>query len=149
MCVDHKVKCCCGNNTASFNFKPGAMPVEVIRRLYCPECSKEAAYDSTTMINDNGWIIEFDMDIARFMGRNLPIEEITPNFLFDEGYCTWRGIYPTDYKDSIREREEIIKLAKTDPKRYFREIRGWGIKRMERLAAEGWRKANEREAVRI
>jgi len=100
------------------------------------------------MIYDNGWIIEYDMDIAGVMGQNLPSGEITPAFIFDEGFCTWRGIYPSDHIDSVREREEIVKLAKTDPKRYFREIKEWGLKRMERLAADGWRKANEREDVR-
>jgi len=101
------------------------------------------------MLYDNGWIIEYDMDIAQFIGKNLPDTHITPEFLFDEGYCTWRGTYPTDHLDSVREREEIIKLAKTDPKRYFKEIKRWGIERMERLAAEGWRKANEREDARV
>jgi hypothetical protein len=125
------------------------MPVEIVNRLYCPECSGDITYDPGIMIYDNGWIIEYDMDVAGAMGQNLPAAEITPAFLFDEGYCTWRGIYPSDHIDSVREREEIVKLAKTDPKRYFREIKEWGLKRMERLAADGWRKANEREDVRV
>ncbi len=149
MCVDYKLKCCCGNRTASFNLRDNIMPVEIVNRLYCPECSGDITYDPGTMIYDNGWIIEYDMDIAGVMGQNLPAADITPAFLFDEGYCTWRGIYPSDHIDSVREREEIVKLAKTDPKRYFREIKEWGLKRMERLAADGWRKANEREDVRV
>jgi hypothetical protein len=124
------------------------MPVEIVNRLYCPECSVDITYDPGIMIYDNGWIIEYDMDIAGVMGQNLPSGEITPAFIFDEGFCTWRGIYPSDHIDSVREREEIVKLAKTDPKRYFREIKEWGLRRMERLAADGWRKANEREDVR-
>jgi hypothetical protein len=73
---------------------------------------------------------------------------VTPEFIFDEGYCTWRGVYPGDHLDSAREREELLKLAKTDKKRYFEEFAGWGIKRMERLALQGWRKANEREPAK-
>jgi hypothetical protein len=72
---------------------------------------------------------------------------LSPEFLFDEGYCTWRGVYPNDHIDSAREREELLKLAKTDKKRYFDELRTWGNRRMERLAREGWRKANETEPV--
>jgi hypothetical protein len=106
------------------------------------------AFDPGTMLSDNGWIIEYDMDLARFMMQKIASAgEIGPGFLFDEGYCTWKGVYPNDHIDSIREREELVKLAKTDRKKYFEEFRNWGIKRMERLAQEGWRKAHEREKV--
>jgi hypothetical protein len=123
------------------------MPVEIVSRLYCPGCSKDVPHNPCTMINDNSWIIEYDMDIARFMGKNIAVADITPDFLFDEGYCTWRGVYPHDHIDSVKEREEIIKLAKTDPKRYFSEIKRWGIERMQRLAEAGWRKAHEKTGV--
>ena len=73
----------------------------------------------------------------------VPADVVVPGLLFDEGYCTWRGIYPNDHIDSARERDELVKLAKTDPKRYFEELRTWGNKRMDRLAREGWRKAHE------
>ncbi len=52
---------------------------------------------------------------------------------------------PTDHIDSVKEREAIVQIAKTDRKRYFEAIKSWGNSRMERLAREGWRKANERE----
>jgi hypothetical protein len=149
MCVDYRMKCHCGSNSASFNLKEEVMPFEVVDRLYCPLCSDDVAYNPETMINDNGWIIQYDMDVARSMGKNIPAGKITPHFLFDEGYCTWRGVYPTDHIDSVKEREEIIKLAKVNPKKYFEEMRMWGNKRMERLTAEGWRKASEREDLRV
>jgi len=149
MCVDYKMRCSCGSNAASFNLKNDVMPFEVVDGLYCPLCSGDVAHDHETMINDNGWIIKYDMDIAVSMAKNFPPGKITPEFIFDEGYCTWRGVYPTDNIDSVKEREEIVKLAKTNPKKYFEEMRLWGNKRMERLAAEGWRKANEREDIRI
>jgi hypothetical protein len=101
------------------------------------------------MIEDNGWLIAYDMDVARFMMHNIaPAHEVTPEYIFDEGYCTWRGVTPTDHIDSVRERGQLIQLAKSDPKRYFEEIRSWGNSRMERLAREGWRKANEREPAK-
>lgn len=149
MCVDHKIMCTCGKNGASFNFRDDIMSTEVINRLFCPLCSSTVGYNPGTMLSDNGWIIEYDMDIARFMAQNIShAEAIDPEFLFNEGYCTWRGIYPGDHIDSAKEREELAKLAKTDPKRYFNEIKTWGIRRMERLAQEGWRKAHEREYVK-
>ena len=148
MCVDHKITCSCGKNSASFNFKDDLLPHEVVNKLYCPNCSASAYYNPESMIADNGWIIDYNMDIARFMAQKVaPVEAVVPGFLFDEGYCTWRGIYPNDHIDSARERDELVKLAKTDPKRYFEELKTWGIKRMERLAREGWRKAREAEPV--
>jgi hypothetical protein len=148
MCVDHKITCTCGKNSASFNFKDDLLPVEVVSRLYCPACSSAVGYDPRTMLSDNGWIIEYDMDIARFAAKTVTRERaVNPEFLFDEGYCCWRGVYPNDHIDSAREREELVKLAKTDPRKYFEELKNWGNKRMERLAREGWRKAHETEPL--
>jgi len=142
MCMDHKKTCACGAQTASFNFRDEVMPPEVVDRLYCPQCSSDISFDATAMIRDNNWIIQFDMDIARFSGHKLCGAEITPEFLFDQGYCTWRGVYPMDHIDSVKEREELVKLARINPKKYLDEIKRWGIDRMDRLAGEGWRKAN-------
>jgi hypothetical protein len=148
MCVEHKITCTCGNTSASFHTKDSILPVEVVQRLFCPACSLKTSFDPGSMLSDNGWTIEYDMDLARFMMQKIASPgEISPEFLFDEGYCTWKGVYPNDHIDSVKEREELVKLAKTDPKRYFDEFRTWGIKRMERLAQEGWRKAHEREKV--
>lgn len=147
MCMDHRMTCACGAAHASFHFRDDVMPAGVIDRLYCPSCSSAVAFDRRTMIADNGWIIGYDMEVARFMGHKLPAVTVSPELLFDEGYCTWRGIYPTDHTDSIREREELVKLAKINPRRYFEEFRKWSLSRMERLAAEGWRKALERQPV--
>jgi hypothetical protein len=148
MCLEHKISCTCGKNSASFHTKDSILPVEVVQKLYCPACSVRTVFNPETMLSDNGWTIEYDMDIARFMLRDIAhTGPISPEFLFDEGYCTWRGVYPNDHIDSVREREELVKLAQTDRKRYFEEFKNWGNKRMERLAQEGWRKAHEREKI--
>ena len=149
MCVAYEINCSCGNGMAGFNFKDEIMAGEVINRLYCPQCSKDIKFNPETMIADNDWIIEYDMDIARFQAQKIKTGglNITPEFIFDEGYCTWRGMYPADHIDSTIERAEIVRLAKTDLKKYLEEIKGWANKRMERLAREGWRKANEREPI--
>ena len=150
MCQDYKKMCKCGHHNASLNFRDDILPEEVAANLYCPQCSRDIALDPATMLSDNGWVLEYDMDIAGFMKQKLSASaELTPEFLFDEGYCTWRGVYPNDHIDSAREREELLKLAKTDRKKYFEEFKSWGVRRMERLAQEGWRKAHERESVGI
>jgi hypothetical protein len=149
MCVDHSINCLCGKYHASFNFRDEVLPFEVITKLNCPACSQGVSRDTATMLDDNGWIIGFDMDVARFMLQNIaPADMVTPEFIFDEGYCTWRGVTPTDHIDSVKERDALAQLAKIDRKRYFEEIKTWSNKRMDRLAREGWRKANEREPVK-
>lgn len=142
MCVDHRLICRCGKNSASLNFRNEIMPPEIIDRLYCPQCSVDVPYRPESMLRDNGWIIEYDMEVAKFAGQSLPAREITPSYLFDEGYCCWRGVYPGDHEDSLKEREELVSLSKINPKKYLEEFRQWGTKRMDRLADEGWRKAN-------
>lgn len=122
------------------------MPTEVIQALYCPECSTGADVDTGSVLKDNGWVIHFDMEVARLYGRKLPVHDmqnLSPETLFDKGYATWRGVYPGDHIDSVREREELARLAKTDPKKYFQEMKSWAISRMDRLKKEGWRKAYE------
>lgn len=143
MCVDHRVLCQCKANSVSFNFRDEVMPQEVIRALYCPQCACDISVDPTTMIADNGWVIDYDLEIAQMMGTKLPARAITPEFIFDGGYATWRGVYPGDQEDSAREREELVKLSKIDTRRYLAEFKTWAITRMERLKQDGWRKANE------
>lgn len=146
MCMEYSMSCACGLKEASFNFRDEIMPPEVINRLYCPDCSRDIVYNPETMIADNGWIIEYDMEIARFSALKLPVslrDKVSPEMLFDEGYATWRGIYPGDHIDSAKEREALLSLAKVNPKKYFETIKSWGVERMERLRAEGWRKAND------
>ena len=150
MCMDHAISCRCGAQIARFQFKDSLLPPEVITDLRCPSCAAGIVFDAQSMIRDNGWILAFNMEIARFMLNQhpLPIGGITPEFLFDEGYGTWRGMTPTDALDALRERELILQYAKTDPKRYFEELRNWGTARMSRLGKEGWRKAREEATVR-
>jgi hypothetical protein len=142
MCTDHKMMCSCRTNTASLNFKDDILPEAVVSRLFCPSCSAGLQFNPDSMLKDNGWVIEYDMDVAKFMSQKLPVKEVTPEYIFDQGYCTWRGVYPTDHMDSVEEREELIELSRINPRKYLDEIRKWGQERMKRLEAEGWRKAN-------
>lgn len=145
MCMSYETHCNCGMGLAGFNFRDEIMSEKTISGLYCPQCSGTINFDPDTMLADNGWIIDYDMEIAQFEAQKLKTisRKLSPDFIFDEGYCTWRGVYPSDHIDSVAERSEIIKLAKTDPKKYLEEIKNLALNRMERLAKEGWRKAAE------
>ena len=146
MCMDRSITCKCGKHAASFNFKNEIMPPETVEALYCPECSGAVQHDPASMIRDNGWVIHYDMDVAALYGGRLPandMEKLSPAVLFDEGYITWRGVYPGDHIGSVSEREELAKLAKENPRQYFEEMRTWAVGRMTRLREEGWRKAHE------
>lgn len=151
MCMAHEMSCSCGSGMAGFNFKNEIMSGDIISRIYCPGCSRDISFDPGTMVADNGWVIEYDMDIARFQSHRLTVKpaEVTPAFIFDGGYCTWRGVYPTDHIDSVLERTEILKLAKINPRKYLEEMKEWANTRMERLTREGWRKAREKSTVGI
>jgi len=144
--MDHSIICKCGKREASFNFKNEIMPPEVVEVLYCPDCSKDLVIEKEMMVHDNGWVIKYDMEVAGLYRNKLPIHDVeclSPETLFDQGYVTWRGIYPGDHIDSLKEKRDLAELAKVDPKRYFSEMKTWAISRMVRLKEEGWRKAYE------
>jgi hypothetical protein len=136
----HEHRCSCGARSASFHFRDNLLPEQVVAALYCPECAPAAA-DPATSVRDNGWVVTYDMDVARMMTASKIAGTVTPAALFDDGYCTWNGMYPGDHLDSVRERDAITALAKTDPKEYLRRLRTWAVERSERLKHEGWRKA--------
>jgi activator of 2-hydroxyglutaryl-CoA dehydratase len=144
MCLDIRIKCNCGKNYVPFNLRDNVLPEEVIENLYCPEKSKNIEFNNESMINDNGWIIEYNMELAKFIcSKKLDIEDefITPEFLFDEGYATWKEVFPGEQKISKKDREEIMNLAKTNPQEYFKKFSKWANERMEKFKSMGWRKA--------
>jgi len=144
MCIDVRVRCECGDKVVQFHLRDNVMIPEVINRLYCPDCPGHETYDSKTMINDNGWIIEYDMDIACTMGAkklgslHTPL---TPDIIFDEGYACWLEIYPGEKNDICQEKKEIQALLKKNQKAYLTAIQSWNIDRISRLKVAGWRRA--------
>lgn len=140
MCMAHERMCECGARSVSFHFKDNVLPEQVVQGLFCPACAARVQADPATTVTDNGWIIRYDMEVARAAGSRQ-IAHVTPSVLFDDGYCTWNGMYPGDHIDSVREREQITTLAKTDPVEYIKKLKTWAVERMERLKHEGWRKA--------
>lgn len=150
MCMGHRIICQCGKKDAEFLFKDNILPQAVIKALYCPDCSRKIAIDYVSMLEDNGWIIRYDMDIVSLYRERLPqivTDNLLPETLFDHGFATWSGIYPGDHIDSAEERRALAELAKEDPKKYFRDIKRWSTRRMARLRKAGWRKAHEKEAA--
>ncbi len=144
MCTQINKKCSCGKKEAAFHLRDDVMTREVLLELHCPACSRGIEFNDRAMLEDNGWIITFDMDLAKGLGtRKLKIDpqEITPEFLFDSGYATWLEIYPGEQAEAREEKEALVKLSKEDPKEYLVRIRDWAIERMSRLKDEGWRKA--------
>ncbi len=141
MCMAYEKNCTCGAGSASFHFRDNILPEQVVKDLYCPSCGGGVSLDAATMVRDNGWMIRYDMDMARFLSTSKIEGSITPDRLFDEGYCTWNGMYPGDHLDSVREREKITAIAKTNPIEYLKKLKSWAVERTERLKDEGWRKA--------
>jgi len=145
MCMAYEMRCKCGDRAASFHFKDNILSEQVIRNLYCPRCSSDIPLNPGSMVVDNGWVIEYDMDVVNFMGQKIRTGTITPDSIFDAGYCTWNGLYPGDHIESVKERERIAVLAKTDPLHYLNEMKSWANERVKRLQQEGWRKAKAEE----
>ena len=143
MCMDIRKTCHCGKHSVQLHLRDNIMAKEVVVGLYCPECGADVQLDYQTMLYDNGWVIVYDMDLAKFLAvANLRMEpeNVQPGFLFDEGYATWQELYPGEQRDIAAERNDIIKLMAEDQQRYLTEIHRWNIERVARLKAEGWRK---------
>ncbi|OQX14177.1 MAG: hypothetical protein BWK76_15095 [Desulfobulbaceae bacterium A2] len=144
MCLEVRKRCQCGGREVQFHLRDNIMTPEVILRLFCPSCAGTAPFDQDRMLRDNGWIIEYDIELAQFLAAaklTLDPAMVGPDFLFDEGYATWREMYPGEQGDILQERQQIMGLIKNDPRRYLQEIQGWNIARVEQLKRDGWRKA--------
>lgn len=144
MCIEVRKTCECGKQNAQFHLRDNIMSQEVLVSLYCPECAEKAEVDEQTMINDNNWIIEYDMELAQFLAASklqIPPDMVTPGYVFDTGYATWQEMYPGEQKDILEERKGIMELLKTDSTEYLKQINSWNIARVDRLKENGWRKA--------
>ena len=143
MCVEIKHKCQGGHQFAQFSNLDNLLPASVVNRVYCPECADKPVLDPGTMLADNGWIIEYDMELAGYLLAKHGLERgsITPELIFDQRYCTWQGMSPTDFAESLRERQDIVALAKVDKRKYVETLKTWSVDRMKAFTEAGWRKA--------
>ncbi len=93
------------------------------------------------MISDMGWVIAFDMEAARFYLENKEIKgPVTPEFLFDQDYCSWYGMTPTDIRDNEKTRKTLEPLKKKGTLAYFNKLKETQIAHFEKLREIGWRK---------
>ena len=144
MCLAVFKKCECGSQSVQFHLRDNVLTPEVVTRLFCPECPGGVGFDATRMVNDNGWVIEYDMVLAGMQilqKRLLDQEMLRPEYLFDQGYACWLETYPGEREDIRDARERIIALKEADQQHYLQEMMSWNIKRLAELKAQGWRKA--------
>ncbi len=144
MCQSYHRKCNCGKHTADIFFGKMVLDEMAIKDLYCPECSQDIERNTRDRVWDNGWILELDMDVVRSHAKTFGMapDELTAEWIFDEGYATWVGITPDEAPRRNQERAEIQKLAKVDFMAYYKAMKQWGLDRQARFSNEGWRKMN-------
>lgn len=142
MCLSLKRTCVCGQNQAYLMHRDNVLPAEILVNLFCPQCRDRAAWDATTMIEDGGWILEYDLEMARLFFWNKGIKQpITPEFLFDEGYCSWHGLTPGDLDESARLHRQLAPVLEQDRLLYIQRIKELWLGHVAQLKAAGWRKA--------
>ncbi len=143
MCQSYRKACACGNRTSEIFFGKMVLDEQVIAEVYCPKCSHDIDTERDDRVWDNGWVLELNMDRVRTRAALMEIssEDVTADWVFDEGYATWVGITPEDFQTREQERAEVQKLAKTDLRAYIQAMKEWGLSREKRFISEGWRKA--------
>ncbi|MCX5865437.1 MAG: hypothetical protein NTW42_10270 [Deltaproteobacteria bacterium] len=146
MCIDVRKTCECGARTVQFHLRDNLLQSEVIQRVFCPNCPGDVGFDGCSMLNDNGWVIEYDMILATMLltaKLQVDPETVCPEFLFDQGYACWLEMYPGEREDIREEKEGIMALQREDQRHYLQTIQRWNIDRIARLKAAGWRKAQQ------
>lgn len=145
MCIDVRKICACGTSV-QFHLRDNVMLPDVIIGFFCPACQDSCQGAEDSILNDNGWKIEYDMTLARMLAvQKLTIDpdDVRPEFLFDQGYACWQEMYPGEREEIRQEKEEIVRLLKEDQQKYLKTIQAWNIARINRLKAAGWRKARQ------
>ena len=146
MCIDVRKTCECGAKTVQFHLRDNLLQADVIQRLFCPNCPGDAGFDACSMLNDNGWVVEYDMILATMLlTAKLQVEPevVRPEFLFDQGYACWLEMYPGEREEIREEKEKIMTLLRQGQRQYLQAIQRWNIGRVARFKAAGWRKAQQ------
>lgn len=146
MCIDVRKTCECGAKTVQFHLRDNLLQADVIQRVFCPNCPGDAGFDECSMLNDNGWVVEYDMILATMLlTAKLQVEPevVRPEFLFDQGYACWLEMYPGEREEIREEKEKIMTLLRQGQRQYLQAIQRWNIGRVARLKAAGWRKAQQ------
>jgi hypothetical protein len=146
MCLSYRKVCACGQRVSEIFFGKSVLDEKAVAQVCCPKCSSSVGTDVEGRVWDNGWVLELDMDVVRTQAPVMGIspDDVTADWVFDEGYATWVGTTPDDFQRREEERSEIQKLAKTDLRAYINAMKEWGLSREKRFIEEGWRKARGR-----
>ena len=142
MCQSYKKICACNRHAAEIFFGKMVLDEKAVSQVYCPECSRDVENGSDSRIWDNGWVLELNMDFVRTRAPIMGVspDDVTAEWVFDEGFATWVGITPDDSERRNKERAEIQEIAKTDLLAYIQAMKKWGLSREKRFINEGWRK---------
>jgi len=142
MCMMEVRRCLCGRGFAYLNFRDNLLSPEILVNLFCPECSSEREFNPDTMVADCGWVLEYDMEAAQFYFLRRGLNRAwSPEMIFDEGYLTWQGLSPVDHEFRTALKERLAPLIKEDLKHYMHSLKIEWLAHVERLKAEGWRRA--------
>ncbi|MBM4294422.1 MAG: hypothetical protein FJ126_05880 [Deltaproteobacteria bacterium] len=142
MCMNIRRSCRCGRNSAYFLLGDNLLPPEVLVNLYCPGCRDLADGNPAAMLEDCGWILEFDLAMARiFLDKRGISQPSTPEFIFDKGYLTWQGFSPGDHEANTRLHQRLAPLIEENLNLYLQTLKSEWLAHVAALKAAGWRKA--------
>lgn len=142
MCMQQSRTCHCGRQTAYLNFYDNILLPEILVGLYCPECRDQAEWDGDSMVEDCGWIMAYDLEGARFLLEKRGVRgNVTPEFLFDEGYLSWQGFTPHDLEVNAALHRRLEPLIKEDMQLYLKTLKEEWLAYVAAVKAAGWRKA--------
>ena len=142
MCLNERRFCECRRNSAFLSFRDNLLPREILLNLYCPQCRHQADWDETIMLEDCGWVLEYDLERAQayFDLRGIR-QRATPGFIFDEGYLSWLGLAPDDFEVNARLHRRLEPLIRQDMALYLKTLKDEWTAHVAGLKAAGWRKA--------
>lgn len=63
--------CECWRQTVSLNFVDRSFPKEALRHIYCPRCSRGIQKNEGCMVEEKGWVIEYDPNLLRPASANV------------------------------------------------------------------------------
>ena len=142
MCMNIRRSCRCGLNSAYFMLVDNLLPPETLVNLYCPECRDLAQGKPAAMLEDCGWLLEFDLALAQvFLEKRGVYQAATPEFIFDKGYLTWQGFSPLDYEINARLHQRLAPLIEENLHLYLVTLKSEWLAHVAALKAAGWRKA--------
>jgi hypothetical protein len=134
--------CECGRYSVYLIFRDNLLPPEILVNLYCPECRHQVSWDGSAMLEDCGWVLEYDVERAQsyFNLRGVKATA-TPEVLFDQGYLSWQGLAPGDEEVNRRLHRRLAPLIEQDLALYLKSLKEEWTAHVADLKAAGWRKA--------